>query len=200
MNITRQAHKFLEDNLPLNDMLPTQMPVYVNSVAYLFGVSALSGLVLLILSGIVLAAFGPSWYHASPVGRFFNSLHFWSVQIFFGSVLMHLISKYLMAAWRNGRWLTWFVGALAFGVGMFTGLTGFLSQTNWDAQWIAVQSKDAMNAIGIGAFFNPMDTGQVLTLHVIVLPLVIVALVGIHLFQIRRDSPVRPLPLEGRPK
>ena len=198
MNITRQAQKFLEDNLPLKDMLPTQMPVYVNSVAYLFGVSALSGLMLLVVSGIVLAGFGPTWYHSSPIGHFFNSLHFWSVQIFFGSVIMHLIAKYFMAAWRNGRWFTWFVGALAFGIGMFTGLTGFLSQTNWDAQWIAVQSKDAMNALGIGAIFNPMNMGQVLTLHVIVLPLVVLVLVGIHLFLIRRDSPVRPI--EGEKK
>ena len=80
---------------------------------------------------------------------------------------------------------------------MVTALTGFLSQTNWDAQWIAVQSKDAMNATGVGAFFNTMNTGQVLTIHIVVLPLVVVTLVGIHLLLIRRDSPVKPLHVEG---
>jgi ubiquinol-cytochrome c reductase cytochrome b subunit len=89
---------------------------------------------------------------------------------------------------------------LIFGVAVFAGLTGFMSQTNWDSQWIALQAKDAMNALGVGAFFNTLDTAQVLTLHVIVLPMAMAVLVGIHLFLIRRDGPVRPLPLKRRPQ
>jgi quinol-cytochrome oxidoreductase complex cytochrome b subunit len=193
MNITKKAQVFLEENLTLDDMLPTKMPVYVNSVAYLFGVLSLSALGMLIATGVIMSLFGPDWYHASKVGLFFNSLHFWSVQFFFGGIIMHLIAKYFMAAWRNGRWLSWFVGALAFGIAMVTGLTGFLSQTNWDSQWIAVQSKDAINAAGLGQLLNPMDVGQILTLHIVVLPLVVCVLVGVHLFLIRRDSPVRPI-------
>jgi len=200
MNITRSAQDFLKENLSLEDALPTHMPVYVNSVAYLFGVSALSALVMLILTGVVMSIFGPEWYHFSGTGHFVNSLHFWSVQILFLATILHLITKYLMAAWRDGRWTTWIVGMLAFGIAVFTGLTGFLMQTNWDSQWIAVQAKDAMNAIGVGAFFNTMNTAQVLGLHVVVLPLAVVILVGIHLFYIRRDSPVRPLPKEGDQK
>jgi quinol-cytochrome oxidoreductase complex cytochrome b subunit len=142
----------------------------------------------------VMAAFGPGWYHVSKLGHFVNSLHFWSVQVFFGAIVLHGLTKFFMAAWRDGRWKTWMIGVLAFGIIVFTGLTGFLSQTNWDSQWIAVQAKDAMNALGVGAFFNTMDTTQVLTLHVVVLPLFVVALVGVHLFLIRHDSPVRPLP------
>jgi quinol-cytochrome oxidoreductase complex cytochrome b subunit len=194
MNLTRNAQVAIQRNIPLEDALPTQMPVYVNSTAYLFGVSALSALGMLVLTGIVMAAFGPGWYHASKFGRFVNSLHFWSVQLFFAAIVLHFITKYFMAAWRDGRWTTWMIGVLAFGIAVFTGLTGFLAQTNWDAQWIAVQAKDAMNALGVGAFFNTMDTAQVLTLHVAVLPLALAALVGVHLFFIRRDSPVRPLP------
>jgi quinol-cytochrome oxidoreductase complex cytochrome b subunit len=197
MNLTREAQHFVEDNLTLEDALPTQMPVYVNSVAYLFGVSALSALVMLILTGVVMSIFGPGWYHVSRAGHFVNSLHFWSVQVFFGAILLHLTSKFLMSAWRDGRWKTWMVGVLAFGIAVFTGLTGFLSQTNWDAQWIAVQAKDAMNALGVGAFFNTMDTAQVLTLHVVALPLFVVALVAIHLYLIRREGPVKPLPING---
>lgn len=198
MNITKRTQDFLKENLTMEDFLPTKMPAYVNSVAYLFGVGAISGLALLIITGVIMTAFGPDWYHVSGVGRFFNSLHFWSVQIFFGMIILHLVAKYFMAAWRDGRWKTWFIGALTFGVAMFTALTGFLSQTNWDSQWIAIQAKDAINAAGVGQLFNTMDTGQVLTLHVVLLPLIIVGLVFVHLFQIRRDSPVRPIPDEDQ--
>ena len=198
MNLTKETQNFLRNNLTLEDALPTQMPTYVNSTAYLFGVSALSALVLLIVTGVVMSLFGPGWYHSSSAGHFVNSLHFWSVQVLFATVILHLISQFLMAAWRDGRWKTWMIGVLTFGVSTFAGLTGFLLQTNWDSQWIAVQSKDAMNALGVGAFFNTMNTGQVLTLHIVVIPLTIVAFVGLHLFLIRRDSPVKPLPLKGR--
>jgi len=196
MNLTQKAQIAIKRNMTLEDALPTQMPTYVNSVAYLFGVSALSALGMLGLTGIVMAAFGPGWYHVSKLGHFVNSLHFWSVQVFFGAIVLHGVTKFFMAAWRDGRWKTWMIGVLTFGIAVFAGLTGFLSQTNWDSQWIAVQAKDAMNALGVGAFFNTMDTTQVLTLHVVVLPLAVVALVGVHLFLIRRDSPVRPLPNE----
>jgi quinol-cytochrome oxidoreductase complex cytochrome b subunit len=75
-------------------------------------------------------------------------------------------------------------------------MTGFLSQTNWDSQWIAVQSKDAMNAAGIGGFFNTMNTSQILTFHVTLMPLLILGFIGLHIFLIRRESPVKPLPLK----
>ncbi len=194
MNLTRRAQQVLRDNLTLEDALPTRMPVYVDSVAYLWGAAALAALVLLILSGVVLAAFGPAWYHHNALGRDVNALHFWSVQLFFAALVLHLATKYLLAAWRDGRWPTWMVGMAAFFVALFTGLTGYLSQGNLDAQWIAVQSKDAIDAAGGGGLFNPMNTGQVLTLHVVVLPLVLGALTAWHLFYVRREGPVHPFP------
>jgi ubiquinol-cytochrome c reductase cytochrome b subunit len=198
MNLTRSAQRLLTDNLSLEDALPTRLPAYVNSIAYLFGVTTLSALGLLVVTGVTMALFGPDWYHGrqapgSGLGRFVNSLHFWSVQLFFFALVAHLASKFAMAAWRDGRWKTWTLGALALGVAIFTALTGFLAQTNWDSQWIALQAKDAMNAVGIGAFFNTMNSAQVLTLHIVAFPLLLVLLVGAHLFFIRRDGPVKPI-------
>jgi ubiquinol-cytochrome c reductase cytochrome b subunit len=193
MNLTEKAQQRLRESVALEDVLPTRMPTYVNSLGYLLGASTLSTLALLVLTGVALSVFGPEWWHISHVGRFVNSLHFWGVQAFFVTLIAHMITKFLMAAWRDGRWRTWFVGALAFGVAMFTGLTGFLLQTNWDAQWIAVQSKDVVNALKTKNLFKPMNTSQVLTLHIIVLPLLVLVLVGVHLCFIRRDGPVRPL-------
>lgn len=196
-NLTGEVRQALENSIPLEDALPTRMPVYVNSMAYLFGVSALSALGMLIFSGLTLSIFGPAWYHVSRIGHFVHSLHFWSVQAFFLVLVLHLLTKYSVAAWRDGRWRTWMAGILAFGIAVFTGLTGFLLQTNFDAQWIAVQAKDAMNALGVGAFFNTMNTGQVLTLHVVFLPALLMAVVLAHLVLIRREGPVKPF-AEGR--
>jgi ubiquinol-cytochrome c reductase cytochrome b subunit len=192
MNLTRAMQRYLARNLTLEDALPTRMPVYVHSIAYLFGATTLMALVMIVVSGILLALGGPFWYHTNALGHFFNSVHFWSVQLFFLAMILHFVTKFFLGAWRDGRWLTWMAGGLMFGIGVFTGLTGFLLQGNWDSQWIATQAKDAMNAAGIGAFFNTMDVGQVLTLHIIALPVAIGAFLALHLLLIRRDSPVRP--------
>ena len=197
MNLTRKIQQGIRENLTLDDLLPTSMPVYVNSVAYLFGVSALSSLVVLALSGVIMAIFGPTWYHDSSTGHFINSVHFWAVQLLFFSLLAHMLTKIFMSAWRDGRWKTWFVGTITFVIAALAALTGFLAQTNWDSQWIAVQAKDLMNAVGLGALFNPMNIGQVLSIHLIVLPLLIAGLVGIHLLLVRREGPVKPIPEQG---
>jgi len=197
VNLTQKIQQGIRENLTLEDLLPTRMPVYVNSLAYLFGVSALSSLVVLALSGVIMAIFGPTWYHDSSTGHFINSVHFWGVQLLFFSLLAHVLTKIFMSAWRDGRWKTWFVGTITFVIAALAALTGFLAQTNWDSQWIAVQAKDLMNAVGLGALFNPMNIGQVLSIHLIVLPLLIAALVGIHLLLVRREGPVKPIPEQG---
>jgi ubiquinol-cytochrome c reductase cytochrome b subunit len=192
MNLTASAQRALRRTVTLEDALPTRMPVYVSSIVYLFGAVALMSFVMLIVTGVLLALGGPFWYHTNSVGRFFDYLHFWSVQLFFGGIVAHFLTKFFMGAWRSGRWRTWMIGALLLAAGIFTGLTGYLLQTNWDSQWISTQAKDAMNAAGIGALFNTMNTGQVLMLHAIVMPLVVGLLVGVHLLLVRHDSPVKP--------
>ena len=74
-------------------------------------------------------------------------------------------------------------------------LTGYVSQQNFDAQWIATQAKDAMNSVGIGAFFNLTNFGQMYTYHVLLLPVAVVGLVVAHVLLVRRHGVVPPFPL-----
>ena len=78
-----------------------------------------------------LAFFGPQWWHDSAVGRFFNSLHFWAVQLFFVFMVLHLWGQYFMAGWRDGRAATWMIGAVIFLVSIVAAFTGYLSQQNF---------------------------------------------------------------------
>jgi quinol-cytochrome oxidoreductase complex cytochrome b subunit len=192
MNITKKAQQVLTGSFSLEDALPTTMPSYVNSVAYLWGATIICSLVILFISGPLLALFGPDWYHFSSIGRFVNSVHFWGTQVFFASMLLHLVTKFFMGAWRDNRRLTWMLGVLTFLVAIPTALTGILSQTNWDSQWVAVQAKDALNAVGVGSFFNTMNTGQMLLVHVAVLPAIILVLGLAHVVFVRKEGPVKP--------
>ena len=59
-------------------------------------------------------------------------------------MVMHLWGKFFMAAWRGRRALTWMTGVVAFVASIGTAFTGYLSQTNFDAQWISTQAKDGV--------------------------------------------------------
>lgn len=182
--------------LPPDKLLPDGQPSYVSSWVYVFGVLTIGALIVAILSGMVLALEGPTWWHLSSVGLFVNSLHLWSVELFMGFMTVHLWAKFWMAAWRGKRWLTWMTGVLAFLVSIVEAFTGYLSQTNFDSQWIAFESKDAFNSGGIGAFFNAMNFGQALMLHIVVLPIVLVLIVGIHVLMVRIRGVVPPIGAE----
>jgi len=179
--------------LPPDKLLPDSQPAYVASWVYVFGVLTLAGLIVAIVSGLILALEGPIWWHTSTVGHFVNSLHLWSVECFMGFMAIHLWGKFWMASWRGRRALTWMTGVLAFLVSVFEAFTGYLSQTNFDSQWIAFEAKDAMNAGGIGAFFNAMNFGQAFMLHIVLVPLILVAIVAMHIVMVRLRGVVPPI-------
>jgi quinol-cytochrome oxidoreductase complex cytochrome b subunit len=178
--------------LPPEQLLPDRQPAYVASWIYVFGVLTLAALLVVLVSGGILALEGPQWYHSSSQGRFVNSLHLWSVELFFFVMVIHLWGKFFMAAWRGRRAMTWVTGVLAFLGSIATTFTGYLVQSNFDSQWISTQAKDGLNSVGIGAWFNVLNYGQMLLFHVVLLPLVLGVLVVWHVLLVRRRGVVPP--------
>ena len=179
--------------VPPGQVLPDRQPAYVASWIYVFGVLSLAAFVVVIASGLVLAIEGATWWHTSSVGHFVNSTHLWSVELFFAVMVIHLWGKFFMAAWRGRRGLTWVTGALAFFGSLGTAFTGYLSQSNFDSQWISTQAKDGLNASGIGAYFNVLNSSQMLLWHVALLPLVVGVIIVLHVILVRRHGVVPPI-------
>jgi hypothetical protein len=199
-NWTAKTRRFLVRAWPANQLLPDKQPAFVASWVYVFGVGAIASLGWIVLSGCILVFFGPTWWHVSSAGRFVNSIHFWSVQAFFFTVALHLWGQYFMAGWRHGRARTWMVGVIVFGLSMVAGLTGYISQQNFDSQWVSLNAKDALNSTGVGAFLNVLDFGQAYGIHVLLLPIAIVSLLGIHILLVRLKGVVRPIDDEAKVK
>jgi quinol-cytochrome oxidoreductase complex cytochrome b subunit len=190
---TLRVRQYISRRLPLEHLLPDRQPYYVGSWVYVFGVITIAALIWTILSGVVLAFFGPQWWHVSAIGRFFNSLHFWSVQLFFVFMVLHLWGQYFAAGWRDGRAPTWMIGAVIFLVSIVAAFTGYLAQQNFDSQWIAVNAKDAINSTGAGSFFNVLNFGQMYGLHVMLVPVAVTILVVLHIVQVRMRGVVKPI-------
>jgi|HubBroStandDraft_4_1064222.scaffolds.fasta_scaffold04696_6 hypothetical protein len=184
--------------LPPEQLLPDSQPTYVASWIYVFGLAALAALVVIVGSGILLSLKGLAWWHYTAVGRFFNSIHLWAVELFFFTMVIHLWGKFWMAAWRGGRARVWVTGAVTFLIAIPTALTGYISQQNFDAQWISIQAKDAMNSIGVGAVFNVTNFGQMYSYHVLILPIVVLSLVLAHILLVCRHRVVPPFELDTR--
>jgi len=152
-----------------------------------------------IVTGMVLSLGGATWWHVSSIGHFVNSLHLWSVELFFAFMVIHLWGKFFMAAWRGRRALTWITGTVCFFASIGTAFTGYLVQQNFDSQWIAGQAKDGLNSVGIGAFFNVLDFGQMLMWHIVLLPFVLVLLAGWHILLVRLRGIVPPIDATAPP-
>ena len=181
--------------LPPGKLLPDRQPAYVASWAYVFGVASVAALGVPIVSGFAIALGGTDWWRTNVVGHFFNSLHLWSVELFMALLVIHLWAKFWMAAWRGRRTLTCITGVVAFVASIVECFTGYLSQQNFDSQWISTSGKDAFNAVGVGAFFNLMNFGQMLLWHVVLIPVILVAIVGAHVLLVRVRGVSHPLPV-----
>jgi hypothetical protein len=191
---TARVRRAAMRSLPPDKLLPDRQPAYVSSWIYVFGVGALAALGVAIVSGFTIALGGTDWWHTNPVGHFFNSLHLWSVELFMALLVIHLWGKFWMAAWRGRRAATWITGVVAFLAAIVECFTGYLSQQNFDSQWISTSGKDAFNAAGVGSFFNLMNFGQMLLFHVVLIPIILIALVGAHVLLVRKRGVSHPLP------
>ncbi len=183
--------------LPMDHLLPDRQPYYVGSWVYVFGVVCIAALVWVVASGVVLSFMGPQWWHDTWFGHFVNSVHFWSVQMFFLFMVLHLWGQYFMAGWRDGRALTWMIGVVIFATSIITAFTGYLSQLNFASEFIAINAKDAMNGSGIGSFFNVLNFGQMYGLHVMLLPITVTFIVVVHIVMVRSRGVVKPIDPEG---
>ena len=192
-NWTASLRTRLQHLVPPGQALPDRQPVYVASWIYVFGVLTMAAFVVILASGGWLALGGAAWWHSSPVGHFVNSLHLWSVELFFAFMVIHLWGKFWMAAWRGNRSLTWITGAVAFLGSIGTAFTGYLVQSNFDSQWIATQAKDGLNSVGVGAWFNVLNPGQRMLFHVALFPAAIGFLIVVHVVLVRRHGVVPPI-------
>ena len=191
---TNRVRRFATRILPPGKLLPDRQPAYVASWIYVFGVGSLAAFGVAVVSGFGLAVGGPDWWHYNSVGHYFNSLHLWSVELFMALLVIHLWGKFWMAAWRGKRTWTWITGVVAFVASVIECFTGYVSQQNFDSQWISTSGKDAFNSVGVGAFFNVMNFGQMLMWHIVLVPIVLVAIIGAHVLLVRVRGVSHPLP------
>jgi ubiquinol-cytochrome c reductase cytochrome b subunit len=193
VNWTEYLREHIGFLFSMDTWLPTELPEYAFGLLYTLGSLTASSFVILVVSGVLMAANGPQWWAVSPVGFFMRGVHFWSVQAFFFFMILHLLRVYFSGAWRGGRERTWLLGTLSLLVAIPTAFTGYLMRGDFYSEWNAVQAKDGLNAMGL-AWFNVLNAGQMYGMHVVVFPLILGVLIALHITLIRVKGVVPPYP------
>lgn len=159
-------------------------------------------------------------HYTVPTGRFIRNIHRWAAHLMVFTVLLHMVRVFYTAAYKSPREYNWLMGIVLFVLTLGLSFTGYLLPWDQLAYWaitiganIAASPNELVAALGLPAAFNVGDlqkeillgastVGQdALTrfylLHVMVLPLAIVAVMGVHFWRIRKDGGLaRP---EGSP-
>ena len=187
---------------------------------YVLGSATLVCFVLQVLTGICLSftyvaapdqAYQSLEYlnYTQPFGWFLRALHDWGSQFMIALITLHMIQVFLFGAYKYPRELTWIVGCVLFLCTVAMAFTGQVLRFDQDAYW-ALQI--VMSVIGripfVGAELlylvqgGPIVASETLSrffsLHVFVIPGLIIALLTVHLrLVLVRGINEYPVPGEG---
>ena len=181
---------------PLKDVIHDQVyiskvPSYGNSFFFTIGVYLLELFAILAITGIIMVIFGPYWWNLNPFGTFLRSLHLWAAEAFVTLLFLHLFVNFSTSAFKKKK-LIWMVGSVmlflillqfAFGVGFGGGLV---------SQWNADAGADLWNGMGLGYWINPLNQGAVFGWHVAIIPMMLILLIALHFFMVKRQGISKP--------
>ncbi|MCP2260095.1 ubiquinol-cytochrome c reductase cytochrome b subunit [Streptoalloteichus tenebrarius] len=125
-------------------------------------------------------------------GLFARQLHHWAALLFMASLVAHMFRVFFTGAFRKPREINWLIGVLLFIVGMFEGFTGYslpddlLSGTGLRIMSGIVLSVPVLGTWVHWALFGGEFPGteiipRLYTVHILLLPGIILALVAAHL-------------------
>jgi quinol-cytochrome oxidoreductase complex cytochrome b subunit len=215
----KKTGAWFDDRLALTPifkyMTKKEVPQHEHSIWYYTGSSILLFLAIQIVTGIMLALYyKPTLEGANdsvarimtemPLGWLVRSIHSWSATFMIAFVMIHLLAIWFTKSYRQPREATWMTGMMLLVVSMVFGFTGYLLP--WDdlslsATKVGTNIPAAIPVVGkwVTQFLRGGDdvTGDTLTrfflFHVCILPLVIFAIVAIHMLLVQKEGMSVPL-------
>lgn len=187
---TSQENKSLSSIF--SDLMLQTVPSYANKIYYSLGFLSMTSLVVLILTGMVMVSFGPDWWLTTSLGVYFRSIHLWATQAFIFFIFLHLLIVFLTSGFKGPRKLTWILGSLMLFFVFAEAEFGYILRGDFSTQWRALQASDLYNGAGIGAFINNLNSTQIYGIHIVFLPLLILALLFGHYLLIKIRGIAKP--------
>ncbi len=210
----RQIKEFLDERLGLDAFralaAKKRVPVHRATINYYLGGMALFLFLIQVATGILLSLY----YKPSPdqafesvraimtevdFGWLMRSIHTWSANLLVGVLYLHLLTTFMMRAYRRPREFTWLTGVLLLGVFLAFGFSGYLlpwNQLAFSASRVGTKIVESVPFVGhdllLVARSGEDVTGDTLArfyaLHVVILPLATVGLLGLHVYLVQKHG------------
>jgi quinol-cytochrome oxidoreductase complex cytochrome b subunit len=145
-------------------------------------------------------------------GRLLRNLHRWAAHAMVILVIAHMVRVFLAGAYRPPREFNWVVGVLLLVMTLFLSFTGYLLPWDQLAYWavtvgtnmaaaapvighagplaLASESGDARAVLLGGRSVGGTALLRFYVLHCVAVPLVMVVLMAVHFYRVRRDGGV----------
>jgi quinol-cytochrome oxidoreductase complex cytochrome b subunit len=171
-----------------------------SSSLFLFAMQAVTGILLTVY-------YVPSPDHAYdsvqyimtgvPFGWLIRGIHHWGASLMVIMVFAHMLRTFYFGAYKYPRELTWLTGVVLLLTTLGMGFTGYLLPWNQRAYWATtVGTQIAGNAPFIGPYITQVMRGgtdlsavtlaRFFSVHIWILPAIILAMIGVHLYLIIR--------------
>lgn len=132
-------------------------------------------------------------------GTFLRNMHRWGAHLMVAAVFLHMCRVFLTGSYKKPREFNWVLGVVLFLLTLFSSFTGYLLPWDQLAFWaITVGASIAGYAPVVGKQMQFLLLGDAAVgqeallrfyvLHIAVLPAVMVVLVMVHFWRIRKDG------------
>jgi quinol-cytochrome oxidoreductase complex cytochrome b subunit len=191
-------------------------PVKVNRrslrVTYSFGLGIISAILFLTLTvtGVLLMFYYvpattlaystmKDLQTAIPLGQLVRNMHRWAAHLMVLAVVLHMVRVFYTGAYKKPREFNWQVGVVLLLLTLGASFTGYLLPWDQLSYWaITVGTNIAGYAPVLGSqvraiLLGGSEVGQntlirFYALHIIVIPLGLIALISLHIWRVRKDG------------
>ena len=212
MNLIDKIYKWLDDRFKLKELLTPIVkhpaPEYaVTNPLYCLGGTAFLCFLILVATGVFLAMYYKptpleayksveNIMTAVPMGSLIRSIHHWAANTMIAAVMLHMIRIYFMGAYKKPRELNWVVGVSLLLITTTFGFSGYLLPWDQLSFWATKIGTGIAGSIPVlGGYISLILMGgndigaETLTrffaIHVLILPLTIFVLLGLHFMMVR---------------
>jgi menaquinol-cytochrome c reductase cytochrome b subunit len=137
------------------------------------------------------------------LGWLVRGMHKWGASVFIILMFFHMARVFLFGAYKYPRELNWIIGVSLLAVGMLEGFTGYLLPWDQTAYWATVVGINLNGTAPIlgpfladflrgGAEIGPDTLARFYSLHMLLIPGLIFALIGLHLYLVIRLGVTSP--------
>jgi menaquinol-cytochrome c reductase cytochrome b subunit len=137
------------------------------------------------------------------LGEFVRGMHKWGSTVMFILVFLHMARTFFFGAYKYPRELNWVIGVVLLILTFVMALTGYLLPFDQRSYWATIV---AMNINGTGPLvgpylsdflmggseFNATTLSRFYSLHMLLVPGLIAALIGAHLYLVTRLGTTAP--------